>query len=669
MFDVSFKAKDDAENNNNTTENLKKKKFSSQNTKFLANEFAQPTEKNFDNTKSDFAKNQKINTAKQEFGSDNIKRREKINETENDTAMTVSDSLMSEPLPADINDKPKSTETEFVFKLTKNHIDNDKKIETPHPVAEIRKRHYVLNYKNNRHTYNITNAQALRFNSNEAAEKIVRLQKIDYAYKKLYNHNQLVKQRENNQQIFSYKNNENREAESMLRGAQKAAAAAQNYYDAVTKDDDLGNTAENIVKTTADTVKKEAEENFFRYIRNESRRNAERAAQSKYFRKELPEVSKHTPAVEKTKAAENAKKSYQVQKYKEAEAFAQKKAVYAAANKSATAAASGGAVGAAGSAASTGAAAAGTAGGSAAAAGGGAVVVGASGGFIVLIVLIIIVILIVLGVVMYPFTYFFRETKDADDNVVTELEEGEPKDVIAHYYDIMDGIVNDTNAEITAMFGDANKAQMQDNMKYDMSAYGDDYSKYLTNKSDYDNLGFYVDASGTIHTEQPEQPDKSNYEKPKRSQQKFEGYYWKSDTDGQSVPKGELYDETLCTIAANNVKLMSGTDSDVVYLTDEEVSSFYNSLPFWWMETETVTRTCEGCETETIHSKRPSDPNDPDSPLVDYTYDEDYCPGHVKIMVALYFDFDNQKVWDNLGFDEKDEKIYKEIKKQYDKDK
>ena len=660
MFDVSFREKDDEENNNDISENLKRKKFSSQNTNFIANEFAQPKGKHSDEAKTEFAKVQKINAAKQDFGSDKLTHREKLNETENNTAMTVSDYTMPEPLPADINDKAKSKEKEFVFKLTKSHHNNDKKIEAPIPLAEISKKHYILNYKNNRHTYNIVNTQALRFDSNNQTEKIKRAQKIDYAYKKLYNHNQLTRQRENNQSVFSYKSNENRAADKMLSSVQKTASAVQNYYNAVEKDDDLGNTAENIVKTTADTVKKEVEENFFRYIKNESRRNAEKAAKQEYLNKEAVKESKRNTTVEKAKTTENAQKAYQVKKYKEAETFAQKKAVYAAANKTAATAASSSAAGAAaGGAASTGAAAA----------GGGAVVIGASGGFIILIVLIILVILIILGVVMYPFTYFFRETKDDDGNVVTELEEGEPKDVIAHYYDIMDGIVNATNAEITAMFGDANKAQMQDDMKYDMSAYGDDYSKYLTNKFDYDFWGFYVDASGTIHTDQPEQPDKSNYEKPKRSQQKFEGYYWKSDTDGQSVPKGELYDETLCTIAANNAKLMSGTDSDVVYLTDEEVSSFYNSLPFWWMETETVIRTCEGCETETIHSKRPSDPNDPDSPLVDYTYDEDYCPGHVKIMVGLYFDFDNQKVWDNLGFDEKDEKIYKEIKKQYDKDK
>lgn len=280
-----------------------------------------------------------------------------------------------------------------------------------------------------------------------------------------------------------------------------------------------------------------------------------------------------------------------------------------------------------------------------------------------------------------------------------ELVDSEFKDTITHYSKIMDDVVKEGNKEITSMFGDENIAQMQEESKYnyDMDSYNQAYSQYLFN-----HLQWQVSDDGS---DEPQAPEKSDYiisEKPKKEQSKFDGYYWSDETEGTSIPSGKLYDEVLCIAAAYNDSLMTDgkpvitykeetiTDpetgeehtenvidkieyetpsKDIINLTDEQVENLYRSGNFWSLSTKFETTTCAGCETETVHGKKPSDPNDPNSPLVDYTDEVKYCPGHVKGIVTLKFNWDTTELVENLHAGDSYQMYYDMIWEQYQEDK
>lgn len=280
-----------------------------------------------------------------------------------------------------------------------------------------------------------------------------------------------------------------------------------------------------------------------------------------------------------------------------------------------------------------------------------------------------------------------------------ELINSEFKDTIEHYSKIMDDVVKESNKEITTMFGKENIEQMQEESKYnyDMDGYNQAYSQYVI-----EHMQWQVSDDGS---DEPQAPNKSEYiisEKPKREQSKFEGYFWSDKTEGTSIPYGKLYDEVLCIAAAYNDSLMTDgkpvitykeetvTDpdtgeehtetvidkieyeppsNDITYLTDSQVENLYRSGKFWDLSVYFDTTTCAGCETEIVHGKKPSDPNDPDSPLVDYTDEIKFCPGHVKGIVTLTFNWDTTELVENLHAGSSYQMYYDMIWEQYQSDK
>lgn len=280
-----------------------------------------------------------------------------------------------------------------------------------------------------------------------------------------------------------------------------------------------------------------------------------------------------------------------------------------------------------------------------------------------------------------------------------ELVDSKFKDTIKHYSKIMDDVVKESNKEIATMFGNENIAQMQEESKYnyDMDGYNQAYSQYVI-----EHMQWQVSDDGS---DEPQAPNKSDYitsEKPKREQSKFEGYFWSDKTEGTSIPYGKLYDEVLCIAAAYNDSLMTDgkpvitykeetvTDpdtgeehtenvidkieyeppsNDITYLTDSQVENLYRSGKFWDLSVYFDTTTCAGCETEIVHGQKPSDPNDPDSPLVDYTDEIKYCPGHVKGIVTLTFNWDTTELVENLHAGSSYQMYYDMVWEQYQKDK
>lgn len=280
-----------------------------------------------------------------------------------------------------------------------------------------------------------------------------------------------------------------------------------------------------------------------------------------------------------------------------------------------------------------------------------------------------------------------------------ELVNSKFKDTIEHYNKIMDDVVKESNKEITNMFGKENIEQMQEESKYnyDMDGYNQAYSQYVI-----EHMQWQVSDDGS---DEPQAPNKSDYiisEKPKREQSKFEGYFWSDKTEGTSIPYGKLYDEVLCIAAAYNDSLMTDgkpvitykeetvTDpdtgeehtknvidkieyeppsNDITYLTDSQVENLYRSGKFWDLSVYFDTTTCAGCETEIVHGQKPSDPNDPDSPLVDYTDEIKFCPGHVKGIVTLTFNWDTTELVENLHAGSSYQMYYDMVWEQYQKDK
>lgn len=332
------------------------------------------------------------------------------------------------------------------------------------------------------------------------------------------------------------------------------------------------------------------------------------------------------------------------------------------------------------------------------------------------ILLIIVVIAIVANFVLYPFFYLTKKKDKVDDfgneYVENEIEDTPVKDTIQHYYEVMDGVVDDFNAEIekflhsggkfnnTGVINPSEYAQWESDCQ-DWQAQTEAYQTW-----DYDT---YVMEYGfdPPSISPPEEDYWYSEEELSAMGQKrgpiFEGFQMSKDSDAARVPKGNLYDEMLCTISTFNAKLMtrpetyivasdtedpenpetseteendnsesessSNSSGDIIFMTDETVASAYGGADFWdfqyWREDVDCPNGGDCCSTTVATANYDDDGN-----FIGYsTEEEKYCPSHYVIMWAVYLDFDLDKVWEKYQFDEEDEKNYKDTKKQFDKDK
>lgn len=343
---------------------------------------------------------------------------------------------------------------------------------------------------------------------------------------------------------------------------------------------------------------------------------------------------------------------------------------------------------------------------------------GSSGAVVAVIAVLLTVIVAVVPTiaVVYPFYYltekvtgFFDEVGNWFEDITgkigdfikgekTELKDSPFPDTIAHYYKIMDAVVKKTNDDINSKISGSEDKDVSDQLMYDPKYY-EKKNNYDAHKFEYDNKGYYFDENGEYHDTPPVEPDKSQYELPKRQQKKFEGYVWEENTEGTSVPSGQYYDEVLCTLAAFNASIMTdgmpsvsyktekdpetGEEKQVVdkitylpppdepvYLTDDEVEQYYNYLPFWSVELITHESYCKGCEEETVTKRRPIfDDNGNITGFEVYEEEESYCPGHVTIGISIHFNWDINKYQENLYAGSSFEMLYDSIWEQYQKDK
>ena len=343
---------------------------------------------------------------------------------------------------------------------------------------------------------------------------------------------------------------------------------------------------------------------------------------------------------------------------------------------------------------------------------------GSSGAIVAVIAVLLAVVISIVPTlaVVYPFYYlaekitgffdavgnFFEDITDKIGEFIsgdkTELKDSPFPDTIAHYYGIMDSMVNATNSEIRSKINGEKNNEMEEQLQY-TSDYYEKNNNYDAFKFEYDNKGYYYDEKGVYHNTSPVEPQKSDYKLSARETKKFEGYMWEDDTEGTSVPYKKYYDEVLCTLAAYNASIMtdgvpnvtykteidpttgeektvvdtitySPPPEDPVYLTDDEVEEYYNYLPFWWVVYTTHETYCGGCEEETVTKTRTI--LDDEGQIIgfeDYEDTESYCPGHVKIGISLHFDWDISKFQEHLYAGSTFETMYEDILEQYREDK
>ncbi|MCX4376512.1 MAG: hypothetical protein OSJ61_10085 [Lachnospiraceae bacterium] len=313
-----------------------------------------------------------------------------------------------------------------------------------------------------------------------------------------------------------------------------------------------------------------------------------------------------------------------------------------------------------------------------------------AGGSILPIIFIVIIVVILVMLVLFPFFYTSKDGKEE------EIEDSTFDETVLHYYDVMDGVVDDFNAEIDAFL---NSSSDYDNTGVEnpekKAQYDSDYAEYQTQydsyMADYDNYcAAYPDNWGAA----PEAPDKdywySSDELGSMGMERgpiFEGFVMSDESDAARVPKGKLYDEMLCTIATYNTKLMtrseaadgsddeneensgSGGSSEIIFMNDENVAGVYGGSDFWefnhWEEGVDCPSGGNCCsKTVTVAHY------DEDGNITSVTTEnEDYCPTHYIIKWEVKLDFDLDRVWESYQFDDEDEKNYNETKKNFDDEK
>lgn len=285
------------------------------------------------------------------------------------------------------------------------------------------------------------------------------------------------------------------------------------------------------------------------------------------------------------------------------------------------------------------------------------------------IVLIVLIIAIVASFVFYPFFYLSvtEETTDDEGNVINtenKIEDSEIPDTISHYYGIMNGVVDEINSEIDAIFagGDKyNNTGVIDPVK--KAQYDVDYQYFLDHA--FDSPPPPIPNENSIYYSDAELCEMGAERGPI-----FEGFRWSPDTDAARVPYGKLYDEMLCTIAAYNAKIMNQAgNNDIIFMDDQSVEAAYAGANFWelsnWEEGVDCTSGGSCC------TKKVGVPvYDDDGNVVGVKYEsQTYCPGHFVIMVKLKLNFNLDEVWNSYAFDDSDKKIFDEILKQLKKDK
>lgn len=320
----------------------------------------------------------------------------------------------------------------------------------------------------------------------------------------------------------------------------------------------------------------------------------------------------------------------------------------------------------------------------------GAFLMAAAGGTLVPILFVGIVIIIVLLLVVFPFFYTSKDGKEDD------IEDSTFGETILHYYEVMDGVVDEFNAEIDKFLNsgsDYDNTGVEDPAK--KAQYDADYAEYQTQydsyMADYDNYCAQYPENWGAAPEAPEQDYWYSYDELSSMGMErgpiFEGFVESDESDAERVPKGQLYDEMLCTISTYNTKLMTrpetaggssdesedggegGGSGDIIFMNDENVAAVYGGSGFWefnnWEEGVDCPRSGNCC------SKTVSVPHyDKNGNLIEITTEEvEYCPGHYVIMWEIKLDFDLDKVWESYQFDDEDKETYDEVKKNFDSEK
>ena len=313
-----------------------------------------------------------------------------------------------------------------------------------------------------------------------------------------------------------------------------------------------------------------------------------------------------------------------------------------------------------------------------------------AGGSVLPIIFIVIIVVILIVFVLFPFFYTSKDGKE------DEIEDSTFGETVLHYYDVMDGVVDDFNAEIDEFLNSSSKydntgvENPEKKAQYDLdySEYQAQYDSYM---ADYDNYCMeYPDNWGAA----PEAPEQDYWytsaELGSLGMERgpiFEGFVMSDESDAARVPKGELYDEMLCTIATYNTKLMSrpetvgglgdeneengadGGSNDIIFMNDENVAAVYGSSDFWefnYWEEGVDCPSGGNCCSKTVSVRHYDENGNITSVTIE---DVDYCPGHYVIMWEVLLDFDLDRVWESYNFDEEDEENYEEVKKNFDKEK
>lgn len=304
-----------------------------------------------------------------------------------------------------------------------------------------------------------------------------------------------------------------------------------------------------------------------------------------------------------------------------------------------------------------------------------------AGGSVLPIIFIIIVIVILVILILFPFFYTSKDGKEEN------IEDSTFDETVLHYYGVMDGVVDEFNAEIDKF--------LHETSKYDNSGvenpskkaqYDSDYAEYQTQydsyMADYDSYCEQYPENWGAAPEAPEQDYWYSYEELSSSGMErgpiFEGFVWDDKSDAQRVPKGKLYDEMLCTISTYNTKLMTrpetagageSASSDIIFMNDKNVAAIYGGSDFWEFKHWEEGVDCPSggnCCSKTV--KVPQ--YDKKGNFVGYsTEEETYCPTHYIIKWGVWLDFDLNRVWESYSFDEDDEGNYEEVKKEFDKEK
>ncbi len=286
------------------------------------------------------------------------------------------------------------------------------------------------------------------------------------------------------------------------------------------------------------------------------------------------------------------------------------------------------------------------------------------------IVLIVLIIAIVASFVFYPFFYLSvtEETTDDEGNVINtenKIEDSEIPDTISHYYGIMNGVVDEINSEIDAIFagGDKyNNTGVIDPVK--KAQYDVDYQYFLDHA--FDSPPPPIPNENSIYYSDAELCEMGAERGPI-----FEGFRWSPDTDAARVPYGKLYDEILCTIAAYNAKIMNQAgNNDIIFMDDQSVEAAYAGAHFWELSTWSESVSC-GSGGKCCKKRVPDGAvyDDKGNAVGTKFKIVTYCPGHFVIMVKLKLNFNLDEVWNSYAFDDSDKKIFDEILKQLKKDK